>query len=70
MAKLHLLAVGWSRYERLPEPVRADLRTAAGWPWPSDVVLLGPKRWTTGTCWAAASPKRTKSKRNAHGYGP
>jgi SWIM zinc finger len=48
VARLHLLAVGWSRYESLPEPTQADLRTAAGWPWPSDQVLARekePDRW-------------------------
>lgn len=48
ISRLHLLASGWSRYERLPEAQKADLRTAAGWPWPSEQVLAGPKehdRW-------------------------
>jgi hypothetical protein len=39
ISRLHLLASGWSRYERLPEAQKADLRTAAGWPWPSEQVL-------------------------------
>jgi SWIM zinc finger len=42
VARLHLLAAGWARYERLPAESRADLRTAAGWPWPSTEVLAGP----------------------------
>jgi hypothetical protein len=48
VARLHLLASGWSHYPDLPEPVQADLRTAAGWPWPSEQVLAGPRerdRW-------------------------
>ena len=48
ISRLHLLAAGWSRLERLSEPQKADLRTAAGWPWPSEQVLAGPKerdRW-------------------------
>lgn len=48
VSRLHLMASGWSRYERLPEAQKADLRTAAGWPWPSEQVLAGPKehdRW-------------------------
>ncbi len=48
VARLHLLAAGWARYDRLPEPTRADLRTAAGWPWPAETVRAGPKetdRW-------------------------
>jgi SWIM zinc finger len=48
VARLHLLATGWSRYESLPPPIQADLRTAAGWPWPSDQVLAGHRerdRW-------------------------
>jgi SWIM zinc finger len=42
VARLHLLAAGWARYEQLPAESRADLRTAAGWPWPSAEVLAGP----------------------------
>lgn len=48
VARLHLLAAGWSRYGRLPEETRADLRSAAGWPWPVEAVLAGPRetdRW-------------------------
>ena len=48
LARLHLLAAGWARYDQLPETTRADLRTAAGWPWPSEQVLAGDKetdRW-------------------------
>ena len=48
LARLHLLAAGWARYEDLPDGIRADLRTAAGWPWPADSVLAGEKetdRW-------------------------
>jgi hypothetical protein len=48
VARLHLLAVGWSRYGSLPASAQADLRTAAGWPWPSDQVLAGTResdRW-------------------------
>jgi hypothetical protein len=48
ISRLHLMASGWSRYERLPEAQKANLRTAAGWPWPSEQVLAGPKehdRW-------------------------
>ena len=41
VARLHLLARGWSRYEELPGTTRADLRSAAGWPWPSEQVLAG-----------------------------
>ena len=41
VARLHLLACGWSRYGDLPEATRADLRSAAGWPWPSEQVLSG-----------------------------
>jgi hypothetical protein len=41
VARLHLLATGWSRYDSLPESTQADLRTAAGWPWPSEQVLAG-----------------------------
>jgi hypothetical protein len=47
-SRLHLLASGWSRYESLPEAQKADLRTAAGWPWPSEQVLAGARerdRW-------------------------
>lgn len=43
VCRLHLLAAGWARYALLPESVRADLRSAAGWPWPSEQVLAGPK---------------------------
>ncbi len=42
VARLYLLAAGWARYDHLPEDIRADLRTAAGWPWPSAEVLAGP----------------------------
>ncbi len=42
VARLHLLASGWARYEHLPDETRADLRTAAGWPWPSTEVLARP----------------------------
>jgi hypothetical protein len=48
VARLHLLAAGWARLDRLTEAQRADLRTAAGWPWPSEQVLAGPResdRW-------------------------
>ena len=48
ISRLHLLAAGWSRLEGLSEAQRADLRSAAGWPWPSEQVLAGPKeqdRW-------------------------
>jgi hypothetical protein len=48
VSRLHLLAAGWSRLDRLSELQRADLRTAAGWPWPSEQVLAGPRerdRW-------------------------
>ena len=48
VARLHLLAAGWARYDDLPEATRADLRTAAGWPWPGEQVLAGPReidRW-------------------------
>jgi SWIM zinc finger len=48
VARLHLLAAGWARYDSLPKSTQADLRTAAGWPWPSDQVLPGDKetdRW-------------------------
>lgn len=48
VARLHLLAAGWSRYGSLPEETRADLRSAAGWPWPVETVLAGPRetdRW-------------------------
>jgi hypothetical protein len=48
VARLHLLAAGWARYESLPESTQADLRTAAGWPWPSEAVLAGAResdRW-------------------------
>jgi hypothetical protein len=49
MARLHLLAAGWRHLDSLPEPVRADLRTAAGWPWPAEEILAaGPRqrdRW-------------------------
>jgi SWIM zinc finger len=48
VARLHLLAAGWARYDSLPADSRADLRTAAGWPWPSAQVLSGPReadRW-------------------------
>ncbi|HEX3425427.1 MAG TPA: SWIM zinc finger family protein [Acidimicrobiales bacterium] len=43
VCRLHLLAAGWARHASLPESVRADLRTAAGWPWPTEQVLAGPK---------------------------
>ncbi len=43
VARLQLLAAGWARFDRLPEATRADLRTAAGWPWPSEQVLAGPR---------------------------
>lgn len=43
VARLQLLAAGWSRSASLPSDVRADLRTAAGWPWPSDEVLGGER---------------------------
>jgi len=46
--RLHLLAAGWSRLDLLPETERADLRTAAGWPWASEQVASGPRerdRW-------------------------
>lgn len=48
VCRLHLLASGWARYRGLPDAVQADLRTAAGWPWPSEHVLAGAKetdRW-------------------------
>jgi hypothetical protein len=49
MARLHLLAAGWRHLDSLPEAVRADLRTAAGWPWPAEEILAaGPRqrdRW-------------------------
>lgn len=48
LARLHLLAAGWSRYESLPDLTRADLRTAAGWAWPAEAVLAGERekdRW-------------------------
>jgi hypothetical protein len=48
VGRLHLMAAAWARYDHLPEPTRADLRTAAGWPWPAETVLAGPKetdRW-------------------------
>jgi hypothetical protein len=48
VARLHLVASGWARYERLPENTRADLRTAAGWPWPAETVLAAAReadRW-------------------------
>ena len=48
LARLHLLAAGWSRYASLPDDTRADLRTAAGWPWPAETVLAGKRetdRW-------------------------
>ena len=48
VARLHLLAAGWARYARLPEAGQADLRTAAGWPWPAETVLAGRRerdRW-------------------------
>ncbi|HET7489123.1 MAG TPA: SWIM zinc finger family protein [Acidimicrobiales bacterium] len=48
VGRLNLLAAGWGRLEALPEPVRADLRTAAGWPWPSEEVLASRRerdRW-------------------------
>ena len=43
VARLELLAAGWARFERLAEATQADLRTAAGWPWPSEQVLAGPR---------------------------
>ena len=48
LARLHLLAAGWARYDSVPERTRADLRTAAGWPWPAETVLAGQRetdRW-------------------------
>lgn len=48
VARLNLLAAGWARAAALPDDVQADLRTAAGWPWPSEQVLAGPRerdRW-------------------------
>jgi hypothetical protein len=48
VGRLHLLAAGWARYQHLPEDTRADLRAAAGWPWPADTVLSGARetdRW-------------------------
>ena len=48
LARLHLLAAGWARYGDLPDATRADLRAAAGWPWPAETVMSGPKeedRW-------------------------
>lgn len=48
LARLHLLCRGWQRYQSLPPEVQADLRTAAGWPWPRETVLAGPTetdRW-------------------------
>lgn len=48
LARLHLLAAGWARYDSLPEETQADLRTAAGWPWPAESVLAGERetdRW-------------------------
>lgn len=44
LARLHLLAAGWRHHDAVPEPVRADLRTAAGWPWPQDQVLATGRR--------------------------
>jgi len=43
VARLHLLAAGWARYDELPDESRAGLRTAAGWAWPSALVLAGPR---------------------------
>ena len=48
VARLNLLASGWARAGVLPAHVQADLRTAAGWPWPSGDVLAGARerdRW-------------------------
>ena len=48
VSRLHLLAAGWARYDRLPEQTQADLRSAAGWPWPAESVLAGSRetdRW-------------------------
>jgi SWIM zinc finger len=48
VARLHLLAAGWARYQSLPRSNQADLRSAVGWPWPSEQVLAGPRepdRW-------------------------
>lgn len=47
VARLELLAAGWARYDSLPAEVRADLRTAAGWPWPSEQVLAGRRETDT-----------------------
>ena len=44
MARLHLLAAGWRHLDSLPEAVRADLRTAAGWPWPAEEILAAGGR--------------------------
>jgi hypothetical protein len=43
IARLHLLASGWLRIDCLPDPVRADLRAAAGWPWSSAEILAGER---------------------------
>ncbi len=48
IARLHLLAAGWSRLDWLSEAQRANLRTAAGGPRSSEHVLAGEResdRW-------------------------
>jgi hypothetical protein len=39
IARLHLLAAGWRHVDAAPDDLRADLRSAAGWPWPQEEIL-------------------------------
>jgi hypothetical protein len=60
VARLHLLASGWNRWDDLPEDYRATLRTAAGWPWPSDTVLAGDR---TRDKWYVLARSETEEER-------
>ncbi len=43
--RLHLLAAGWARLDRLDESARAGVRARVGWPVPIEDVLTGPATW-------------------------
>lgn len=48
LGRLHLVTTAWPRREGLPDAARADVRTAVGWPVPTEEVLGGPRvrdRW-------------------------
>jgi hypothetical protein len=68
MARLHLLASGWSRLEQLSQAQRDDLRTAAGWPWPSEQVLTSQPE---SDRWYVLGRSETEEERvSRHRLGP